>query len=571
MKKNNIFKTLLLSSLLSGCALLPGASTGTSTGTSTSTGPGSENNNPGAALSYNEIKDLLENGYKNFTAKDGVSIKLANSSFDYLLEEFSYSNDKVTGKFEGHVDAKDVNLDIKLKGLKTATKVNDFDAAVVASGDLHVFEVRSGSRVSEYNPEGTTDLAKGELDAAVYFENGKLYASISEFYKETMFDPIYPDNFYYDLGLEGVEGMLQEMTGLAFPLLSDANVEAFKQMIDESMKDFDFEESFGFEEAKLESLVTYFLSDLFTVNKKDNNYYLSLNLTKDNLLDEVMGVMDALYENGFFALMMEEEMSADDFKAMKDSVKPVVEEIIAQGFNHVKLNVAFTNEMIKSVSVDVDFKTKVSEGYVSDGNESHLTSQGFMTAKAKVNFEFDYSDNVNITFPNFNSYVDYEEYFSNENVVKYINAAANTDEPFDYYRVNRLLGYCCDTSEYDENTTTVTYYPEYDDYIDLALAMENGEDVESIVVVYDENDNAVSATYSATSAPVTFETWQLLNYVYDHTYEELVAVFGTPYEVEGEPTDYYMVVRWLENEYRGFEVYFEYGVAYDYNYFEVQY
>ena len=41
-----------------------------------------------------------------------------------------------------------------------------------------------------------------------------------------------------------------------------------------SMKDFDFEESFGFEEAKFESLVTYFLSDLFTVNKKDNNYSL---------------------------------------------------------------------------------------------------------------------------------------------------------------------------------------------------------------------------------------------------------------------------------------------------------
>jgi hypothetical protein len=283
-----------------------------------------------------------------------------------------------------------------------------------------------------------------------------------------------------------------------------------------------------------------------------------------------MGVIDTLYETGFLAMMIgQEEIAKDDFDEMKNEVKPVVEEIIAQGFNHVKLNVAFTNEMIKSVSMDVDFKTKVGGGHVSDGNESNLSSQEFMTVKAKVNYEFDYSDNVNITFPNFDSYVDYEEYFSNENVVKYINDAANTDEPFDSSRVSHLLGYCCDTSEYDENITTTTYYPEYDDYIDLALAMENGEDVESIVVVYDEDDNAVSATYSATSAPVTFETWQLLNYVYDHTYEELVAVFGTPYEVEGEPTDYYMVARWVENENRGFEVYFEYGVAYgvayDYN------
>lgn len=561
MKKNNTFKTLLLSFLVSGCALFPNSSTTSS----------SENKSTGETFGYNEIKDLLENGYKNFKAHDGVSIKLANSSFSYLLEEFSYSNDKVTGKFEGHVEAKDVNLEFKLNGLKTATKVNDFNASAVASGDLHVFEVREGSRVYEGEPT-TRDLAKGELDAAVYFDNGKFYTSLGEFYKDALLDPIYPDNFYIDLGLEGVEGMLEEMTGLAFPVLSDANIEALKSMIDESMEGFDFETSFGFKEETFETLVNYVLTDLFTANKQDNNYYLNLNLTKDNLANEVVGVFDKLYETGFLAMMSgEEEISKGDYEKVKADLKTAVQEIADGGFNHFKLNIGFTNEMIKTVSLDVDMKIKVSEGKVSDGEETHLSSQDFITVKSKVNYEFDYSDNVNVTFPNFDSYVDYEEYFSNENIVKYINDAAKTNEPFDSSRVYNLLGGCCDTSEYLDTTSIRTYYPEYDDYIDLAIASKNGAPIETITVVYDEDYNAISATYANAPLTVDIDVDYLIWDVYDHSYDELVAVFGEPKSITGEITDQYFEAQWMMNDYRGFEVYFEYGVAYDYSYLDFQY
>lgn len=568
MKKNNIFKTLLLSFLVSGC-VLNSNSTNNNTNTNASTG-GTPNK---GEFGYSEIKDLFEKGYENFTAHDGVSVKLANSSISFLMEEFSYTNDQVDGKFEGHIEAKDVNLDIKLKGLKNATKVNDFDAAVVASGDLHVFEVREGSELEE-DEEATRDLAKGDLDAAIYFENGKLYTSINEFYKNTLLDPIYPDNFYFDLGLEGVEEMLEEMTGFAFPVLSETNIEAIKGMIDESMKDFDFEQSFGMKEETIDTFVTYLLTDLFTVNKEGSNYYLNLNLTKANLVDECLGVVDKLYETGMLQVMFgtEEAIPADEYKEFKEGIKLVVEEY-SQNFNHVKLSVVFTEEMVKSVSVDTDFKFQVSEGYVGNGEEMHLNSRGFVTLKAKLNYEFDYSDNVNITFPNFDSYVDYEEYFSYENIAKYINDAAATDEPFDSSRVYSLLGNS--VTVYDGNT--ITFYPGYNDTIDLALAMKNGESIESITVVFtsgetpDDPSYASSATYNATSAPVTFETWELLNYVYDHTYDELVALFGTPYQTNGEPTDEYSSATWMMDENRGFEVYFEYGYADGYSYIDIQY
>ena len=274
---------------------------------------------------------------------------------------------------------------------------------------------------------------------------------------------------------------------------------------------------------------------------------------------------DCLYQNELITDGNGNPVTLEDYNQIKEYEKESID-LISEYINHVMINVVFDSNFIKSISADID--VEVENSYTYDDENYGYEETTTTSLQTKVNLEFDYSDSIKADKPNYSEYVNIDEYFDPKNFVNEINKAANTSNPYSAGEVEYLYNYC--VSEYDYDNETLTLYPEYNDYFDLVVDMNNNKAIERIVLEYDEVDEeyiVFNATYYPTTdySTIKYDFYDLVYSVYGHTYEELVSVFGKEDYYQSHPD--YEEYRWkFESENMTLIVHIYDGVVEYYDY-----
>lgn len=578
MKNKNLLTLLFSIVALSGCSLVPELKPTELPVEDIKPG---EIPSGGEEVTMDDAVNALKDLYNNFKAHDGLSIKLKDSNFkvttDYKRWGYYYydeegrhhESDKLveSGNVETY-DFKNANAEVNITGLKNATSFKDYRAS--GKGSVNI----SYSDTNDVEKEYAFENQNAEVE--MYYTGDKFYSSYSDFIiNNMMYEKAYPNKAYTSFDATILDEEFKEATDLVLPLLSDANISFVKSLV----SSFDFEKNIGADKEKVESLIEAATSKLFTVNKYGNDYLLSLNLTKDNLVSKVSEVLDKLYEEGLFNIIEGETVSPADYNEEKQGMMEEVSKF-NQNFNYAKLSFSFDNNFFKSIAAEVDFSTvevRYDHKYDENGNpteewKSREVKTSY-TGNAAVTFE--YSDDVKVTFPSFNEYVDINTIYEPENIVAAVNEYAQKGDYFDRWDVARRCQSSLSDQErnYEEEYYYETYYLGYNEY-DGAIRFLNdykaGKSFKAIKIkCKNNNDDVISAEIIENAKPTIYVLAQAVDRdIYQNgnkwTYEGLVELFGEPTsETTVEPTGS-RYVNWRSENY-SIECYIENNEVINFN------
>lgn len=312
----------------------------------------------GEVLSIEQVNDLFDKSFLDIKLKDGLKLDIANSNIKY---------EQVYNDFSTIYELSNLNANLTIDGLKTANSFNELDASITASADFYAF-----------NEQMNMEFTKANYNANVYLNDGNAYFNFSQSIID-MFNLDYPTSFYLTIP-EGFDSNLTEEFGLTYPLMSENNLSILNEIFKTPEGAFTID------------LNEILYDNVVKVYKYDNDYLLSVNITKDNINQCFSEVLTSLYEQDLFDLILNHEVLPAEFNELKEEYLKTFKEY-TKDFNHFKASVTFDEEFFKSVSLDFDVSINIDEF-------QHKV-------KGNIDLSIDYSDDVAVQFPTLENYEEY--------------------------------------------------------------------------------------------------------------------------------------------------------------------
>lgn len=357
---------------------------------------------------------ILRNGY-------AVSVKIPSfevSSKNRITSNYDYETGSVleapkTTNNELFFKLNEGSLELAVAGLTNASTFAQLEASAKAN-----------AKVSFSLTDTDISLNNESMLMEYYLKENKLYGNASRNILDLMGAPADEPTQVYGVLPEGIEEMIQEETGLTFPLLSQANIDYIEGLIEEQMNSQAPEQPDQDVSAMVDLIddfakVVY--ENLFSVNKYGSEYLLTLNLTKENINSNIEKLIDAAKEQGLLTYIVGGELDAEQYTQFKTEIMNVVSQYTS-GINHIKYSVVFDATMVKSMAFDIDASLTIddSDSWVDydyekdayvDINES---STNTTVIKGGFTVNFTYSDEVSVSYPDFSNYVEQELFGGSE-------------------------------------------------------------------------------------------------------------------------------------------------------------
>lgn len=357
---------------------------------------------------------ILRNGY-------AVSVKIPNfevssknqrtSNYDYetgsVLQTPKTTNNELSFKLnEG-------SLELAVACLTNASTFAQLQASAKAN-----------AKVSFSLTDTDISLNNESMLMEFYLKENKLYGNASRNLLDLMGASSDEPTQVYGVLPEGIEEMIQEETGLTFPLLSQANIDYIEGLIEEQMNSQAPEQPDQDVSAMVDLIddfakVVY--ENLFSVNKYGSEYLLTLNLTKENINSNVEKLIDAANEQGLLTYIVGGELNEEQYTQFKTEIMNVVSQYTS-GINHIKYSVVFDATMVKSMAFDIDASLTIddSDSWVEYDFETNTyvdineSSTNTTVIKGGFTVNFTYSDEVSVSYPDFSNYVEQELFGGSE-------------------------------------------------------------------------------------------------------------------------------------------------------------
>lgn len=357
---------------------------------------------------------ILRNGYAVSVKIPSFEVSSKNritSNYDYetgsVLEAPKTTNNELSFKLnEG-------SLELAVAGLTNASTFAQLEASAKAN-----------AKVSFSLTDTDISLNNESMLMEYYLKENKLYGNASRNLLDLMGASSDEPTQVYGVLPEGIEEMIQEETGLTFPLLSQANIDYIEGLIEEQMNSQAPEQPDQDVSAMVDLIddfakVVY--ENLFSVNKYGSEYLLTLNLTKENINSNIEKLIDAAKEQGLLTYIVAGELNEEQYTQFKTEIMNVVSQYTS-GINHIKYSVVFDATMVKSMAFDIDASLTIddSDSWVDydyekdayvDINES---STNTTVIKGGFTVNFTYSDEVSVSYPDFSNYVEQELFGGSE-------------------------------------------------------------------------------------------------------------------------------------------------------------
>ena len=357
---------------------------------------------------------ILRNGYAVSVKIPSFEVSSKNritSNYDYetgsVLEAPKTTNNELSFKLnEG-------SLELAVTGLTNASTFAQLQASAKAN-----------AKVSFSLTDTDISLNNESMLMEFYLKENKLYGNASRNILDLMGTSADEPTQVYGVLPEGIEEMIQEETGLTFPLLSQANIDYIEGLIEEQMNSQAPEQPDQDVSAMVDLIddfakVVY--ENLFSVNKYGSEYLLTLNLTKENINSNIEKLIDAAKEQGLLTYIVAGELNEEQYTQFKTEIMNVVSQYTS-GINHIKYSVVFDATMVKSMAFDIDASLTIddSDSWVDydyekdayvDINES---STNTTVIKGGFTVNFTYSDEVSVSYPDFSNYVEQELFGGSE-------------------------------------------------------------------------------------------------------------------------------------------------------------
>ena len=357
---------------------------------------------------------ILRNGYAVSVKIPSFEVSSKNritSNYDYetgsVLEAPKTTNNELSFKLnEG-------SLELAVAGLTNASTFAQLQASAKAN-----------AKVSFSLTDTDISLNNESMLMEYYLKENKLYGNASRNILDLMGTSADEPTQVYGVLPEGIEEMIQEETGLTFPLLSQANIDYIEGLIEEQMNSQAPEQPDQDVSAMVDLIddfakVVY--ENLFSVNKYGSEYLLTLNLTKENINSNIEKLIAAAKEQGLLTYIVGGELDAEQYTQFKTEIMNVVSQYTS-GINHIKYSVVFDATMVKSMAFDIDASLTIddSDSWVDydyekdayvDINES---STNTTVIKGGFTVNFTYSDEVSVSYPDFSNYVEQELFGGSE-------------------------------------------------------------------------------------------------------------------------------------------------------------
>lgn len=358
---------------------------------------------------------ILRNGYAVSVKIPSFEVSSKNritSNYDYgtgsVLEAPKTTNNELSFKLnEG-------SLELAVAGLTNASTFAQLEASAKAN-----------AKVSFSLTDTDISLNNESMLMEFYLKENKLYGNASRNLLDLMGASSDEPTQVYGVLPEGIEEMIQEETGLTFPLLSQANIDYIEGLIEEQMNSQAPEQPDQDVSAMVDLIddfakVVY--ENLFSVNKYGSEYLLTLNLTKENINSNIEKLIDAAKEQGLLTYIVAGELNEEQYTQFKTEIMNVVSQYTS-GINHIKYSVVFDATMVKSMAFDIDASLTIddSDSWVKYDYETNTyvdvneSSTNTTVIKGGFTVNFTYSDEVSVSYPDFSNYVE-QEFFGGSEV-----------------------------------------------------------------------------------------------------------------------------------------------------------
>ena len=170
--------------------------------------------------------------------------------------------------------------------------------------------------------------------------------------------------------------------------------------------------------------------------------------------------------------------------------------------------------------------------------EDYLSRKLVATYKGSATVTFNYSDDIEISFPSFSTYKKLDDYYKPENIVNRINNMSGNNR-LEMWEVNYWTKYTYCTEVREEDKYTVKYYFDVKSFREVIDILNNGGTINVIEVTFDPNsylaEEAKLITQQGTFKGDFAEICSVIENSYRYiewTLEEVILLLGEPYYVE---------------------------------------
>lgn len=341
-----------------------------------------------STLTSGDFSSILNNSFKMC---DGIELSIENSNAEYISEFITTSKlDNTSTIVNDEIIINEANVNLKARGLKTATTFNELKASAKASANVTL----------NYHLYPYT-LDDSHLDAKGYLKDGNVYLDLNDDILSIIDESMGFNNLSLINIPENIINDILQYCNLTLPIVSNSNFEMFKSLFESD----DNQDDSGLTKEQSNALFSLIMDNIFTIKYLGTSLKISVNINKANIITKADNILTGLYENDLLPLFIGTDITEEEYNTFRDDILNNLE-VFNQGFSHFKMSVSLKLNSIESISFDVsipDFK-------YSYEDENNLYNYNF-TFNSKINISFKYNDYVTVLYPDLLNYTVIEGLF----------------------------------------------------------------------------------------------------------------------------------------------------------------
>ena len=336
-----------------------------------------------------DFSSILNNSFKMC---DGIELAIENSNAEYISQFITTSKlDNTSTIVNDEIIINNANVNLKARGLKTATTFNELKASAKASADVTL----------NYHLYPYT-LDDSHLDAKGYLKDGNVYLDLNDDILSIIDESMGFNNLSLINIPENIFNDILQYCNLTLPIVSNRNFEMFKSLFESDENNDDT----GLTKDQTNALFSLIMDNIFTIKYYGTSLKISVNINKANIITKADNILTGLYENNLLPLFIGTDITEEEYNTFREDVISNLE-IFNQGFSHFKMSVSLKLNSIESISFDIslpDFKYT----YEDDINSYNYN----FTFNTKINISFKYNDYVTVLYPDLLNYTIVEGLFN---------------------------------------------------------------------------------------------------------------------------------------------------------------